>query len=81
MTDTKQITGERIKSFIERVERLEAEKQGIADDIKETYAEVKSAGFEVKIVRKIVALRKLDVNERNEIEELMELYMSAMGMK
>jgi uncharacterized protein (UPF0335 family) len=74
------ITGERLKSFIERVERLEEEKAALAADIKDVYAEAKSAGFDVKIMRQVVRIRKQDPQDRREQEKLLELYMSALGM-
>mgnify|MGYP001609234041 FL=1 len=74
------ITGERLKSFIERVERLEEEKAALAADIKDVYAEAKSAGFDVKIIRQLIRIRKADPQDRREQEELLELYMSAIGM-
>jgi uncharacterized protein (UPF0335 family) len=70
----------RLKSFIERVERLEEEKAGIANDIKEVYAEAKGTGFDVKIMRQIVRLRKMEQADRAEQEELLDLYMRALGM-
>lgn len=79
MTD--QVTGERIKSFIERIERLEANKKEIADDIKDVYAEAKGNGFEVKIIRNIIKLRKIESNKRREEAELLELYQTAIGME
>lgn len=79
MTD--QVAGERLKSFIERVERLETEKQAIAEDIKQVYDEAKSTGFDVKIIRKIVSDRKKDDNKRREETELYELYTAAIGME
>lgn len=74
------ITGERLKSFIERVERLEEEKAALAADIKDVYSEAKSAGFDTKIIRQIVRIRKADPQDRKEQEELLELYMQAIGM-
>jgi uncharacterized protein (UPF0335 family) len=74
------ITGERLKSFIERVERLEEEKAALAADIKDVYAEAKSAGFDVKIIRQLIRIRKADPQDRREQEELLELYMQAIGM-
>lgn len=75
------IAGERIKSFIERVERLEQEKTAISEDIKEIYAEVKAVGFEVKIIKKIVSLRKIEKERREEESQLLEMYLSAIGEK
>ena len=71
---------EQLKAFVERVERLEEEKKAIADDIRDVYAEAKATGFEVKALRTIVRLRKLDVNERKEQEAILETYMHALGM-
>ncbi len=73
-------TADRLSSFVQRIERLEEDKKGIADDIKEVYAEAKGEGFDAKILRRVVALRKKDPEERAEEEELLELYMSALGM-
>jgi uncharacterized protein (UPF0335 family) len=69
-----------LKSFIERIERLEEEKKAIAADIKEVYGEAKATGFDTQIMRKIVALRKKDTAERQEEEALLDLYLSALGM-
>lgn len=74
------VSGDRLKQLIERIERLEEEKAGIADDIRDVYAEAKSAGFETKIMRQIVKLRKMDNQKRQETEELLELYKSAIGL-
>ncbi len=69
-----------LRAFIERIERMEEEKAAIGADIKEIYAEAKGNGFDTKIMRRIVNIRKQDANERMEQEALMELYMSALGM-
>jgi uncharacterized protein (UPF0335 family) len=74
------VAADQLKQVIERIERLEEEKRGITDDIKEVYAEAKGNGFDVKVIRKIVALRKRDAQERREEEEIMELYLQALGM-
>ena len=68
------------RAIIERIERLEEEKKAIADDIKDVYGEAKANGFDTKIIRKIVALRKKDHAERKEEEAIMELYLEALGM-
>ena len=78
--DTGGVAGARLKSFIERIERLEVEKKVIAEDIKEVYAEAKTTGFEPKIIRKIVSVRKIELQKRREENELLDLYMSAIGM-
>lgn len=81
MEDEQKAAGQRIKSFVERIERLEQEKADLAEDIKEIYAEVKAVGFDVKILRKIIALRKMDPEKRSEEQAILELYMTALGMK
>ena len=78
MTDN--IAAERLKSFIERIERLGEEKQAIADDIKEVYSEAKGVGFEPKIIREIVRIRKMDADKRAEYEDLLEIYKNAVGI-
>ena len=80
MADAGGIAADRLKSFIERIERLEEEKAGIAGDIKEVYSEAKSSGFETKIMRQIVRLRKMEPQERNEQEQLLDVYKQAIGM-
>lgn len=74
-------TGQRLRSFIERIERLEEEKKALADDVKEVYAEAKGQGFDVKTMRKIVSLRKKDPDDRAEEDALLDTYMSALGMR
>ena len=69
-----------LRSIVERIERLEEEKAAIAADIKEVYAEAKGNGFDTKILRKVVRLRKVDTAERQEEEALMDVYMAALGM-
>ncbi|HEV2557494.1 MAG TPA: DUF2312 domain-containing protein [Microvirga sp.] len=78
--NTESVAADQLKSFIERIERLEEEKAGIAGDIKEIYAEAKGNGFDAKVMRKIIALRKRDYAERQEEEAIMELYLQALGM-
>lgn len=73
------VTGERLRSFVSRIEQLEEDRAETAADIKEVYAELKGEGFDTKIVRKIVARRKRDEQEVSEEEELMDLYLSALG--
>ena len=74
------IAADRLRSFIERIERLEEEKVAIASDIKDVYAELKGEGFDTKAVRQIVRLRKLDHAERQEQEAVLELYLQALGV-
>lgn len=79
-SDTGGVAGERLKSIIERIERLEEEKAAIAADIREIYSEAKGAGFQVRQIRQIVSLRKKDEHERREEEEILDLYKAALGM-
>lgn len=81
--DTKEVGGiaaDRLRSIIERVERLEEERKSLADDIKDIFAEAKSAGFEVKVIRQIIRLRKQEPAEVEEQETLLDLYRRALGM-
>jgi uncharacterized protein (UPF0335 family) len=78
--NTESVAADQLKTFIERIERLEEEKAGIAGDIKDVYAEAKGNGFDTKVLRKIVSLRKKDHSERMEEEAVLELYMQALGM-
>jgi uncharacterized protein (UPF0335 family) len=75
------VSGKRLRGYLERIERLEEEKKGIADDIKDVYAEAKGVGFDVKILRKVYNLRKMDKEKRREEEELLELYKAAVGLE
>ena len=70
---------EQLKAFIERVERLEEEKKALSDDIRDVFAEAKGNGFDVKILRKIVRIRKQDRAKRMEEEAILDLYLSALG--
>ena len=70
----------RLKSFIERIERLEEEKNNILADIKEVYSEAKSSGYEPKIMRKVLIIRKMDVDERLEQEALLDTYRNVLGI-
>ena len=74
------IVADRLRSFIERIERLEEEKAALAADIREVYAEAKGDGFDVKTMRQIVKLRKVDKADRDEQEALLDLYKQALGM-
>jgi uncharacterized protein (UPF0335 family) len=80
MAEVQGIAGEQLKSIVERIERLEVEKKALADDIKEVYAEAMANGFDTKILRTIIRLRKQDSSERQEQEALLDLYMHALGM-
>ncbi len=74
------VAQDQLRAFVERIERMEEEKSSIANDIKEIYAEAKGNGFDTKILRQIVRIRKQDHNERMEQEAILELYMQALGM-
>jgi uncharacterized protein (UPF0335 family) len=81
MTDAfNSISGEKLRNFITRVERLEEDKSNVANDIREVYAEAKANGFEPKIMRKVVQLRKIDSQKLQEQETLLELYKSVLNM-
>lgn len=73
------IQGDQLKSIVERIERLEEEKKTISDDIKEVYAEAKGNGFDVKVLRMVIRIRKQDANERAEQEAILDLYLQAVG--
>lgn len=75
-----EIAGERLLQFIERIERMEEEKKALMDDIKEIYAEAKGTGFDVKVLRQVVRIRKMDSGDRAEQEALLDLYLSAVGI-
>ena len=79
--DTNGVDGGHLTAFIERIEKLEEEKNAIADDIKDVYAEAKGTGFDPRIMRKIVSLRKQDKSKREEEEEILGLYLAALGME
>ncbi len=74
------VHAEQLKLFIERIETLEEEKRGLADDISATYAEAKANGYDVKTLRAIVKLRRMDSNARGEMEALLETYKAALGL-
>jgi uncharacterized protein (UPF0335 family) len=71
---------DRLRLLIERIERLAEEKQGIADDIKDVYAEAKAVGYDPKILRAVIRLRKMKPDDRAEMETLLDTYMAALGM-
>ena len=80
MPDVGGIAGERLKSFIERVERLEEEKRALAEDIKEVFSEAKGVGFDVRTMRQILKLRRMDQDDLDEQEALLDTYKRALGM-
>lgn len=72
---------DRLRLLIERIERIEEEKKGIGDDIKDVYAEGKATGYDPKIMRQIVRLRKMKPDDRREMEAILETYLNALGME
>jgi uncharacterized protein (UPF0335 family) len=80
MPDVGGIAGDRLKSFVERIERLEEEKKALANDIKEVYAEAKGTGFDIKIMRQIIRMRRMDKDDLDEQETLLDVYRRALGM-
>lgn len=74
------VAAEQLRLLIERIERLEEEKKGIGDDIKDVYSEAKATGFDTKTMRKIIALRKMSADDRREMEAILETYLAALGM-
>jgi uncharacterized protein (UPF0335 family) len=81
LMDSNAVDGGHLKAFIERIEKLEEEKRALADDVKDVYGEAKSMGFDPKIMRKIVSLRRQDKGKREEEAEILDLYLSALGME
>jgi len=77
MTET---TDDRLRLLLERVERLEGEKKGVSDDIKDTYNEAKSAGYDAKIMRQIVRLRRMKPDDRREMQAVLDAYCAALGL-
>jgi uncharacterized protein (UPF0335 family) len=73
-------TDDRLRLLIERIERLEEEKKGIADDIRDVYSEAKAVGYDAKIMRTIVRLRKMKPDDRSEMEMLVDTYKAALGL-
>ena len=80
MSDAHGVARDQLRSFIERIERLEEEKKTIADDIKDVYGEAKSTGFDTKILKKVIQLRRQDKDERMEQEAILDTYLAALGM-
>ncbi len=74
------IAADRLRSFVERIERLEEERRELQDQIREVYAEAKAEGFDVKVMRQVIRLRRMKPHERGEQEELLELYKAALGL-
>lgn len=80
MSDAHAVSRDQLRAFIERIERLEEEKKSIADDIKDVYGEAKGTGFDTKVLRKLISIRKQDRDERAEQEAILDMYMIALGM-
>lgn len=80
MSEVGGIAAEKLRAFVERIERLEEEKAALSADIREVYSEAKGSGFDIRIIRKVVALRKLDQSERQEQEELLDVYRRALDI-
>jgi len=81
MSDAHGVARDQLRAFIERIERLEEEKKTIADDIKDVYSEAKGTGFDTKIMKKVIALRKKAEQERIEEESILDTYLHALGMR
>ena len=79
MVEVGGVAGDHLRQYIERIERLEEEKAGIASDIREVFAEAKGNGFDTKIMRQLIKLRKMEENDRQEQEYLLDLYKRALG--
>ena len=77
---TSSVNAGQLRAFIERIEKLEEEKRAIADDVKDVFAEAKGNGYDVKILRKIISMRRLDSEKRKEEESVLDVYLAALGM-
>ena len=75
------ISADQLRLYLERIERLESEKKGIVDDISDVYLEAKATGFDTKIMRQIVRLRKMEPHDRQEMEAILQTYLAALGME
>jgi len=75
------VSSERLRSFVKRIEKLNEDKEAVTDDLREVYSEAKGTGFDTKTIRRIVSIRKVELEKRREQEELLELYKSALGME
>ena len=78
---TESVAQDQLRAIVERIERMEEEKKAIADDIKEIYAEAKGNGFDTKVLRQVIRIRKQDRSERLEQEAILDLYLAALGMQ
>ena len=80
MAEVGGVSTDRLRSFVDRIERLEEEKMTLAADIREVYSEAKGAGFDVRVMRQLIRLRKLDKNDRTQMEEILSVYERALDM-
>jgi uncharacterized protein (UPF0335 family) len=80
MSDVGGVSSNHLKSFVERIERLEDEKAAVAEQIRDVFGEAKGTGFDVKTIRQVLKIRKMETQERLEQEELLDLYLAALGM-
>ena len=80
MSDAGATARDQLRSYVERIERLEEEKKSISDDIKDVYGEAKAMGYDTKVLRKVIAIRKQDQNDRMEQEAILDTYLHALGM-
>ncbi len=80
MAEVGGVSTDRLRSFVDRIERLEEEKQALAADIREVYSEAKGAGFDVKVMRQLIRLRKMDKDDRTQMEEILSVYERALDM-
>ena len=81
MADVGGVAGDRLRTIIELIERLEEEKTALSDDVREVFSEAKGAGFDVKVIRQVVRLRKMDATDRSEMEQVLDVYKRALGME
>lgn len=79
MVDVGGVAADRLRSFVERIERLEEEKQALGADIREVYSEAKGTGFDVKVMRQLIRLRKMDKDDRSEMEAVLDVYERALN--
>lgn len=80
MAEVGGVSTDRLRSFVDRIERLEEEKQALAADIREVYSEARGAGFDVKVMRQLIRLRKMDKDDRTQMEEILHVYERALNM-
>ena len=80
MAEVRGVSTDRLRSFVDRIERLEEERMALAADIREVYSEAKGAGFDVRVMRQLIRLRKLDKDDRTQMEEILSVYERALDM-